>query len=141
MKKLTILLLMISITYLSIGQQTTNNTPPVTTDYLKKSKNQKTTAWVMLGGGSALLLTAAIIPRGELNNGGYGPGHKNDGLKSILGIGGFLSMASSTILFISSSKNKKKAMSMSFNSQPLPELHDSKFVFQTIPSLKLEISL
>jgi hypothetical protein len=147
--RITILIPILLVLFVAAtGQQTPVISAVFTkTDYLKKSKKQKTVAWVLLGGGATLVLTGIIIPKGEITNPDcvFCPEekieYKNDGIKSTLGLTGVLSMIGSIPFFIASSKNKKKAMSISFKNELSPPLVKSSFVYRSVPSLNLKISL
>jgi len=55
-------------------------------------------------------------------------------------IGGTAALASIPF-FIISSKNKRKAMSMSFKNQMIPQLQINGFAYSAIPSVNLKINL
>ena len=134
MKPLFFVLLLLIYSSASFSQQTT-------ADYLQKSKHQKTAAWILLGGGGTLMLTGIIIPHGDVVHEGFWTNYENDNIKAIMVLGGFLSMLSSTPLFIIAAKNKRKGMNISFKNQPVPQLQNKGFVYRTIPSLNFKISL
>ena len=133
MKKTISLTLILIITGSALSQQT-NPSPTLTKqDYLKKSKGQKTGAFILLGAGllSVSLGSVQVNP----NIGG-----NNSGNTAFL-VTGLTAIGISVPLFIASSKNKKKAMSMSFKNQPLPQLQNYGFANRAIPSLNIKISL
>lgn len=133
------LLIMLAISTNIFCQQ---NTPVINTEYLKKSKTQKKNAFIMLGGGAALFLTGIVIPKGELVHSGFlGDDYKNDGIKGGLELTGIISMLVSIPLFIASSKNKKKAMSVSFKNNPSQQIQRGSFVNRSVPSLTFKIHL
>lgn len=133
------LLIMLAISTNIFCQQ---NTPVINTEYLKKSKTQKKNAFIMLGGGAALFLTGIVIPKGELVHSGFlGDDYKNDGIKGGLELTGIISMLGSIPLFIASSKNKKKAMSVSFKNNPSQQIQRGSFVNRSVPSLTFKIHL
>ena len=133
------LLIMLAISTNIFCQQ---NTPVINTEYLKKSKTQKKNAFIMLGGGAALFLTGIVIPKGELVHSGIlGDDYKNDGIKGGLELTGIISMLVSIPLFIASSKNKKKAMSVSFKNNPSQQIQRGSFVNRSVPSLTFKIHL
>jgi len=119
----------------------TGYTPQAQTDYLKKSKHQKTTAWILLGSGATLILTGIIIPKGEMTHEGFWPTYKNDGLKNTLGLGGLSSMIVSVPFFIASSKNKKRASSLSLKNEPVQEPEKNGLAYHLVPSIQLKLSL
>ena len=133
------LLIMLAISTNIFCQQ---NTPVINTEYLKKSKTQKKNAFIMLGGGAALFLTGIVIPKGELVHSSIlGDDYKNDGIKGGLELTGIISMLGSIPLFIASSKNKKKAMSVSFKNNPSQQIQRGSFVNRSVPSLTFKIHL
>jgi hypothetical protein len=126
MKRLFTIMLSLIFCSAVFGQQTK-------ADYLKKSKSQKTFAFVLAGGGSIAWLAGLNKYMDQGDN-------KDGGGEAAMIIGGTAALASIP-LFIISSKNKKKAMSMSFKNQMIPQLQNSGFVYRTIPSLNIKISL
>ena len=102
-------------------------------DLLKKSKRQKTIAFVLIGGGSIAWLAGLNKYMNQEDN-------MDGGGEAAMIIGGTAALGSIP-LFIISSKNKKKAMSMSFKNQRIPQLYGSNFVYRLVPSLNLKIVL
>ncbi len=97
-----------------------SQTPALSKDYyLQKSKNQKTVAWVMLGGGVAMTTIGLVIvnkhvnddPIDALNNLGTVGG------SSILALAGIGTALGSIPFFISSAKNKRRALSVAISNQ------------------------
>jgi hypothetical protein len=119
------------------------STPTVNTDYLKKSKKQKTTAGVLLGGGAAFVLIGlAVFPKNYSMFGGNSSGTENQaGVSAVIILAGGGSMLASIPFFIASSKNKKKAMSMSLKNQFIPVLQSNDLVNRLTPSLAVTINL
>ena len=135
MKKIIIFSLLLMVSVASFSQPTINHALAVKTDYLKKSNNQKFAAWVLFGGGAAVL---AITALSNLGLDFTGPKKKFP----IVPVGiGAICMAGSIPLFIASAKNKRKAMSMSFKNETVPQLQNASFVNRSLPSLSLKISL
>src|SRR5258705_12673666 len=135
MKKIILFIMLLILSVSSFSQQT--NSRPVLNkqDYLKKSKNQKTTAWVLLGSGAALILVGDLIGNSKESS------FDDAGAGVVIAGAGVLSMLGSIPLFIASGKNKRKAMSMSFKNEMMPQLQRGSFVNQSIPSFSLKISL
>lgn len=133
MKKIKLALLLSLFTMSTSAQQTTSSPSLTKSDYLKKSKKQKTIAFFLAGGGSIAWLVGAskYMNQGDNIDGGG---------EAAMIIGGTAALASIP-LFIISSKNKKKAMSMSFKNQRIPQLQDDSFVYRPIPSINLKIDL
>ena len=156
MKKIIIYILLMTLATTSFSQQ--NNPALFLTkhDYMKKSKDEKNTAWILAGSGMVMTTVTSIIVANAdeestenflqtvinlvTNNDTDDPGDKTSltGYFFFIGAG---CMIASVPLFISASKNKRKAMSMSFINQPLPQLQNNNLVYRAIPSLKLKISL
>jgi hypothetical protein len=138
MKSITLLMmLMILLAFFSLSAQTKDN-------YLLKSKHQKTAAWVMLGGGTTLLVAGGIIGTqvvADLYSGQFQKANNNVGLAGILDITGGAAMLGSIPLFIASSKNKHKAMSITVTSQQMPALVQHITGTTFIPSVSLKFNL
>jgi len=142
MKKLTLCFLLMSISAIAFSQQANSSLSYPDQDYMLKSKHQKTAAWILLGGGGALTLTSIIIPRGELvHESILQKTYKNDGIKSILGLGGSLATIVSLTLFFLASKNKQKALNLSFKNEQVSQIQKASLVYHTVPSLTLKLSL
>lgn len=125
-KQLLLIFLLVSST--TFSQQ--NNPSPTLTkqDYLKKSKTQKTFAYVLLGVGT---LTLAAAATGDISF---------DALPVLI-IAGVGTIVMVPILFSASKRNKRKAISMSFKTQPVPQLQKTSLVNRQAPSLSLKINL
>lgn len=142
MKKIIFLVIVLMTADTAFSQQASPTPAFINQDYLQKSKNQKKTAWIMLGGGATLVLTGIVFPKGEITRESFwGPEYKNDGIRGTLYFCGTLSMLGSIPFFIASGKNKKKAMSMSFKYQSVPELQNNSFVNKAVPSIRLTFKL
>ena len=105
---------------------------------------------ILLGGGAALIVTSLVIPQGEPTgfqidpiSGGFYEGHKNDGVKSALGITGVVSMLSSIPFFIASGKNKKRAnaISASLKTDNVSFIRDYRITRISYPALSLKFTL
>ena len=121
-----------------------NNISPTKNDLLQKSKHQKKMAVILLAAGAALVTTSFIIPEGDADGGidiYLNKTHENDGIKAALGLTGLLGMLGSIPLFIASSKNHKKAMSISFKNENLIQPQKFNIADKKIPSLAVKISL
>jgi hypothetical protein len=103
--------------------------------YSVKSKKQKTAGWVMLGGGAALIGTGFLI--GDRQESTF----DDAATGAILGGIGVLLMLGSIPVFIASSKNQRKAASLSFNNMMTPQIKNSSMVYRPIPAVSLKISL
>jgi len=109
---------------------------------MQKSKNQKTVAWVLLGGGATFVLTGMLIPKGDLVQEGWlANSYENDGIKGVFELTGILSMLGSIPFFTASAKNSKRAMSISFQNETIPQIQKNSFAYRSVPSLKLRLNL
>jgi hypothetical protein len=82
---------------------------PKTKEYfLERSKKQKMTAWILLGTGAAAILTEAIV-----DNSQRGTGKSLTG--GIMTLGGAICTLASIPFFVSSSRNKRRAMALTVN--------------------------
>ena len=124
------------ITVSSYGQQT--NPPPslAEQDYLKKSRNQKTVAWIMLSSGTiaAFIGVSLAIVENDIGDDSPAP-------FIVLASAGGAAIVGSIFLFHASSKNKKKAMSLSFRNIPAKQMIGNSIACRSIPSLSLKINL
>jgi hypothetical protein len=135
MKKIILCTMLMAMAATTFCQET-NPTKPVTrADYLQKSKNQKTAAWILLGGGVALIGSGFLI--GDRKEASF----DDAGTGVVMGGIGLLATIGSIPLFIASSKKKKKAMSLSFKNETIPQIYKSNFVYHYIPSLTLKAEL
>ena len=138
MKSIT-LLIMLAISTNLFSQQTSADKK---SNYQSKSKNQKKVALIMLGGGATLALTGILIPKGEVTHVGFlGNDYENDGVKGVFQLTGFVSMLGSIPLFIASSKNKRKAASISINNEKIQTLQKGSFAYKFVPAVRLTIRL
>jgi hypothetical protein len=123
---------------IAFGQQTTVSKEA----YLIKSKNQKTAAWIMLGGGTLLFIGGMIAhsnyleevedpfePLTEVSTGE---------LAAFIGV---LAAAGSIPLFIASSRNKRKAMSISLKNESAKQVNGNSLAVKYIPSVCLKLTL
>lgn len=136
MKK-TILLISVLIIYNSVFSQDVLTKQ----DYLKKSKSQKTTAIIIAGVGAAVSFTGILLGIDDVGGILDPNDRKNTKAADVLIYTGLVIMAGSIPFLIASSKNKKKALSVSFNNQMLPQFRSGSFAYRAIPSLNFKISL
>ena len=102
--------------------------------FLERSKKQKRTAWILLGSGTAAIITGAIIDNS----------HKSEGQSftgGFIEVGGIICTLTSIPFFVSSSKNKKKATTLTINNQRILLPQNNSFVLRDQPSLSLLIPL
>ena len=116
-------------------------------DYLLKSRHQKTAAWILAGGGVTMTTIATLIALAEASTiatwGWVNPSgiHTHQGLINTFGITGSLAIIGSIPLFIIASRNKHKAVSLSFKNKSSPQFYKSNLVYRAVPSLTLSITL
>ncbi len=133
-----------TLTILLFVLKSFSQTPTPSKDYyFKKSKNQYTAGWVFLGGGVAMTTIGLIL--GSKHTTSYGTlGSPNFDIvptSAVLGIAGIGAIFGSIPFFISSSKNARKAATISFNNQNILLLQQNSFVSKVQPTVSLKISL
>ena len=142
MKKASILVSILIVAASTFCQQTNPVPALINHDYLQKSKNQKKAAWIMLGGGAALVLTGVLLPRGEKTgwNPISGDEYENDGVCAVFGLTGLVSMLGSIPFFISSGKNKRKAISSSVVFKMERPVEQYPTINKTYPAAGIQIN-
>lgn len=144
MKKIIVVALLLIISIVSFSQQTEPSATLTKQDYLQKSKHLNKSAWLCLSGGTALFLASiAVVPK-DYDVWYHDNTPKEDRqyhFAEALALTGFCSMLASIPLFIASHRNKKRSMSLSFINETTPQLQKNSFVYRSVPSLKLRISL
>lgn len=135
MQRLLICTMLFLMTTSSFCQETKINQYLTQQNYLQKSKKQKTAAWILLGGGVAVVVGSAILDV------------SSDWSKSetpyLVGIYiGGASMLGSLPLFITSSRNKRKAMNAStyFEIRQNPVPTNTRLTLHSIPTLVLKFN-
>lgn len=133
MKKSISTFLIFAFLTATYGQETTSTIPEVTqANYLKKSRSQKTAAWILLGTGSLATILGTI----EVN-----PNYGESTNTNFLLIGGLALVGASVPLFIASSRNKTRSMSMSLKNNVLPHIRHNNLSYSSVPSLSLKLRL
>lgn len=121
--------------------------PTTRQEYLAKSKNQRTGAWILLGGGALATGIGAVMLSRSAEDviinvfGGPAPEKKNETAGTVLFVSGLAAMAGSIPLFIGSSKNARKAASLSFKNERVPYPYKNSLAQKSVPSLTLTIRL
>lgn len=145
MNKIILSLCIFCFSATAFSQTETDFIPVTKEDYLKKSRNQKTSAWVLLGTGVVLDI-AGIVTTGnnadkELGNLFSGKQSVNHTSEYILYITGTAALAGSLTLFIAAKRNKKKALSTSFeiNNQQLQQLKNNSLYTFNYPVLTFKL--
>lgn len=138
MKKINSLLFLLFVfTFCSLSAQTKDS-------YLLKSKHQKTAAWILLGGGTTLFIVGGIIAsQGLADIFTLDPdkGSNTLGIGGVLAATGGAAMLGSIPFFIAASKNKYKAMQLTFINQPLPAIVKNMMGNTSVPSITLHLNL
>lgn len=146
MKKFLLVLLIITQLADSKGQAKKQE-PLTKADYLQKSKNQSTAAWILVGGGAVMVTAGAVIGLNDvaesLGSIFTGDTKEPSAAGPILFYTGAAAMLGSIPLFIASSRNKRKANSMSafFKMENRPLLHRNSFSKASYPALAIKINL
>jgi len=146
-KKLLTFAVLLVLSASSFAQQTNPAQSFSREDYLKKSKGQKTAAWIIFGGGVALTSVGMAIGLNDATDALVGlfsleqPSSSNSG--EVLFYSGLVAMAGSVPLFIASSRNKKKAASVSafFKMEHRSVIQQQSLARATYPALVLKLSL
>ena len=118
----------------SVQSQTTSTTPTTKQDFLKRSKNQKTAAWLFLAGGGTLIFLGSKDVDNKLGN-------SEETRSTAAVVAGIACVSVSTVLFIASSRNKKKAESMAFKMEKAPVLQQGSFAYSSYPAVSFRIRL
>ncbi len=145
MKKATLLSVCIATILYSTAQETPAESPqPILTkdEYLKKSKSQKTGAIILISAGGAAAIAGMAIAADDLGDdlGGlfdpnYQEADSDDTVSGILFFGGVAAMLGSIPLFVSSRKNKKRAMTISFQNIPSTQIQKTMVMKKAVPSI------
>ena len=133
MKKVLFIIICSALAFTSFSQPGNPSTPLTKQDYLQKSKKQKTAAWILLGGGTIAWFAGVSKYMNQDDN-------KDGGGEAAMVIGGIAGL-SSIPLFIIASKNKKKAISLSFKNQMIPQWQKKFFTNKSVLSFSLKVSI
>ena len=141
MKRFFILCLLLAFAGKLFAQvDTAMSQSPIKTDYLKKSKTQKTLAWVMLGAGTTMIAAGFVVADKSLED-PENPNFENAVDSSALIVAGLIVDVVSIPFFISASKNKHRALSVSFKNELAPQLRQGSIVQTALPSVSFVIRL
>jgi len=133
MKTIRLLLALLLVSSVLVGQ-----TKEFSKDYfLQKSKKQKTAAWILLGGGTAMAVGGFATFDSSWDSGSA----STTDIAGIIGTVGFLTGLASIPYFISAGKNKKTALSITFDYKPIYLSGDNLVSTKAHPTLTLRIKL
>ena len=133
MRKIRLLLALLLVSSILIGQ-----TKEFSKDYfLQKSKKQKTTAWILLGGGTAMVVGGLTAFNSSWDSGT----NTETDISGIIVLAGIAAGGASIPYFISAAKNKKTAISITFDYQPIYLSSDNMVATQAYPTMSLKIKL
>lgn len=136
MKKIIIAALLLILANSTFCQQP-NPSPTLTKqDILKKSKTQKTVAWVLMGVG----VFSAGLGSVSTNPNGYWGDNSNSN-STIFLVAGLAAIGTSIPFFIASSKNRKKAATLSISNEKIKTIKEFGFTYRSSPSIALKIQL
>lgn len=137
MKKNILVLLFAHVTVICLSQTVDNTTPSIEKNYLQKSKNQKIAAWILLGGG----IGVSVIGLTQINVAGSDNGSVNNTPGTVLLATGLAASLTSIPFFISSQKNKKRALALSIKTEKMLQLTKNNYAYMPVSSLTLKIKL
>jgi len=149
MKRLLLIITASLFLFESFSQQIDPAPALTKQDYMEKSKKQKTAAWVLLGGGAALIITGTILSANEVEkdyqndpNNPFAPLTEADfdGPEWVFTTGIFAGLGSIP-LFIASSRNRRKAMTLSLKNEQFQSLKNSSLVYRPMPAVSLKVKL
>ena len=145
MKNIIVFALLMMSLVASFGQPISTGTSLLNPDLYQKSKNQKTVALATGIPGVALLTIGGVMSMSEFDN-GLLPGQSeqsknNSNTGEVLMIAGAVLCIVAIPFQIASSKNKLKALALSFRNEKAVLVQKGGFVSQQIPSLTLKIRL
>ncbi|MFC0774035.1 hypothetical protein [Terrimonas alba] len=107
MRKITSLILLLAIATSAFSQHVEPATVQPRRDYLRKSKTQKTFAWILTGVG-VTAVTIGLLTQDYVDAFTSIAEEKNSSSPAVYAVGGAC-IAGGIVLFIASSKNKRKA--------------------------------
>ena len=137
MKKIIFFTIIIATT-LNVFSQHIENKPLTKSDYLQKSKSKKTIAWILAGTGiTSVIISIATIDGTEIFSSIAGNDKPIKRFGALFFCGSAVAL-SSIPFFIISGKNKRKAMSLAFKIEQMPELQNVAIVNKPIPSATLK---
>lgn len=121
------------------SQHSNNAKSPVNIDYVQKSKSQKIAACLLFGGGMIITMVGMAKVISNITFVGEPINKTNTG--EVLMLVGSSSMLGSIPLFIASSRNRRKALSISFKNEYGRQIQKGMVACKIVPSLSMKIEL
>lgn len=127
-KNVILSIIFFSISVVTFSQQNEPTQQLTKQDYLRKSKRQKTVGYVCIG----ITATCAAIVATR---------NASEEVLQVVVISGLASAITSIPFFIASCKNKRNAVSLSFNIKQSQRLQKNIIANKQIPSLTIKLNL
>ena len=105
--------------------------------YLKKSKTQKKVAWILLTGGTIMAVAGAISFSESWDSDSY----TTTDISGFIMLAGIVSDIVSIPFFISSAKNKRRALSVAISNQKIFVPQQKGYALNKQPALTLKFGL
>ncbi len=128
LRKIFVLTIVLALAVPLFSQETFPKDSVTSDYYLQRSKSQKISGFIFLGIG---VTTLALLSKGDTDF----------DILPALAIGGIAATVVSIPLFISSGKNKRKAMSLSVKNEKAFILRNGSFTQKSFPALSVRLSL
>ena len=140
MKQITILFFLFLFATTSFCQQEATKAKVANVDLLKKSKRQKTFGWILTGVGTTVVVLNVLVSPYTNAITGIARTHSVNTVPYI--VGGTL-LAGGIVLFVASSKNKRKANAATafLRMEKIPVYQNMGFSNQSVPAVGFNISL
>lgn len=137
MKKIIVTLMLLAVVFSTLGQRLPAQQQPKEF-YLQKADKQMRAGWILLGVGTVGVVTGIVLGSQDSGNDIYSD---ENVVGYVLLIGGLGLDLCSIPLFISASKNRKKAATLTLGLQGNDPLQRSPFNTHVQPAVILRINL
>jgi hypothetical protein len=134
-----IVIIVLSITNYHAAAQAGTNNLKSKDYYLQKSKSQKTTAWIFIGAGAAAVIAGTIVAATLEEEDNFDEGINKLATGGYLMAAGGVSCLISIPFFVSSGKNKRRALALSSGFQQIPMPANGTTIKQ--PAINIRITL